>query len=72
MCIRDSIEVVLVAMLTISSPAEDPERLAESVEQHRLIARAIADREPEKARLAMRAVIDNGVDAARRVRRIPD
>ena len=66
------IEVVLVAMLTISSPAEDPERLAESVEQHRLIARAIADREPEKARLAMRAVIDNGVDAARRVRRIPD
>jgi len=66
------IEVVLVAMLTISSPAEDPERLAESVEQHRLIARAIADRDPEKARLAMRTVIDNGVDAARRVRRIPD
>lgn len=65
------IEVVLVAMLTISSPAEDPERLAESVEQHRRIARAIANGSPEEARLAMRAVIDNGVDAARRVRRMP-
>ena len=65
------IEVVLVAMLTISSPAEDPERLAESVEQHRSIAKAIEKRDPEAARLAMRAVIDNGVDAARRVRQMP-
>lgn len=60
------IEVVLVAMLTISSPADDPERLVESVEQHRRIARAIANRDPEEARLAMRAVIDNGVVAVRR------
>jgi DNA-binding FadR family transcriptional regulator len=65
------IEVVLVAMLTISSPAEDPERLAESVEQHRRIARAIANRDPDEARDAMRAVIDNGVDAVRRVQRNP-
>jgi DNA-binding FadR family transcriptional regulator len=65
------IEVVLVAMLTISSPAEEPERLAQSVEQHKRIARAIADSNPEEARLAMRAVIDNGVDAARRVNRMP-
>lgn len=69
--ISSLIEVVLVAMLTISSPADDPERLAASVEQHRRIARAIADRNPEEARLAMRAVIDNGVEAARRVSRIP-
>jgi DNA-binding FadR family transcriptional regulator len=66
------IEVVLVAMLTISSPAEDPERLAESVEQHRLIAKAIADRDPAEAHRAMRAVIDNGVDAVRRAKRMPD
>jgi DNA-binding FadR family transcriptional regulator len=65
------IEVVLVAMLTISSPADDPERLAESVEQHRRIAKAIADRDPDEARVAMRAVIDNGVDAARRSKRMP-
>ena len=65
------IEVVLVAMLTISSPAEDTERLAESVEQHQRVARAVAARDPEEARAAMRAVIDNGVDAARRVKRMP-
>jgi DNA-binding FadR family transcriptional regulator len=62
------IEVVLVAMLTISSPADDAERLVESVEQHRRIARAIANRDPEEARLAMRAVINNGVDAVRRAK----
>jgi DNA-binding FadR family transcriptional regulator len=62
------IEVVLVAMLTISSPADDPERLVASVEQHRRIARAIANRDPDEARVAMRVVIDDGVEAARRVK----
>lgn len=65
------IEVVVVAMLTISSPADDPELLAISVEQHKRVARAIANRDPDEARLAMRAVIDNGVNAARRVKRMP-
>ena len=65
------IEVVLVAMLTISSPAEDPQRLALSVAQHRRIARAIANRDPDDARLAMRIVIDNGVDAVRRADGMP-
>lgn len=65
------IEVVLVAMLTISSPAEDPQRLATSVAQHKRIAKAIANRDPDEARLAMRIVIDNGVDAARTAKRMP-
>lgn len=65
------IEVVLVAMLTISSPAENPQRLAVSVAQHRRIARAIANRDPDDARLAMRIVIDNGVDAVRRADGMP-
>lgn len=65
------IEVVVVAMLTISSPAEDSKLLAISVEQHKRVARAIANREPDEARQAMRAVIDNGVHAARRVKRMP-
>jgi DNA-binding FadR family transcriptional regulator len=66
------IEVVLVAMLTISSPAEEPQRLAISVAQHRRVARAIANHDPDEARLAMRIVIDNGVDAVRRVKGMPD
>ena len=65
------IEVVLVAMLTISSPAEDPQRLALSVAQHRRIAKAIANRDPDEARLAMRIVIDNGVDAVRNAGSMP-
>ncbi len=65
------IEVVLVAMLTISSPADEPKRLAISVAQHKRIAKAIADRNPDEARLAMRIVIDNGVDAARRAKHMP-
>jgi DNA-binding FadR family transcriptional regulator len=66
------IEVALVAMLTISSPAEDPQRLAVSVAQHKRVAKAIANRDPDEARLAMRIVIDNGVDAARRAKGMPD
>jgi DNA-binding FadR family transcriptional regulator len=59
------IEVVLVAMLTISSPADVPDRLAASVAQHRRISKAIAERNPDEARRAMREVIQNGLDNAR-------
>jgi DNA-binding FadR family transcriptional regulator len=60
------VELVLVAMLTISSPAEDSAELKNSVAQHRRIAKAIADEKPDEARRAMQAVIQNGIDAARR------
>ncbi|MEQ1769981.1 MAG: FadR/GntR family transcriptional regulator [Devosia sp.] len=60
------IEVVLVAMLTISSPAEEPDRLTRSVEEHRRIAKAIADGNAKAARAAMRSVIETGVNEARR------
>lgn len=56
------IEVALKALLTISSPAEDDQRLRESVADHRAIAEAIARRQPAVARAAMRAVIQTGVD----------
>ena len=51
------IEVALIAVLTISSPADDPQRLVRSVADHRAIADAIARRDPDGARAAMRAVI---------------
>lgn len=60
------VELVLVAMLTISSPADDSGELKTSVAQHRRIAQAIADQKPDEARRAMQAVIQNGIDAARR------
>lgn len=59
------IEVVLVAMLTRSSPADEPDRLEASVVQHRRIAKAIADGNPNDARAVMREVIENGLDNAR-------
>jgi len=65
------IEVVLVAMLRISSPADDNERLADSLEQHRRIMQAIADQDPEAARHAMHTVIADGVANARRVNEMP-
>jgi DNA-binding FadR family transcriptional regulator len=63
--ISSLIEVVLVAMLTVSSPADEPDRLAASVAQHRRIAKGIADRNPDAARRTMREVIQNGLDNAR-------
>lgn len=59
------IDVVLEAMLTISSPADNSRRLAASVEQHRRIARAIADRDAAEAKRVMQAVIQKGIDAIR-------
>ncbi|HEY9012326.1 MAG TPA: FadR/GntR family transcriptional regulator [Devosia sp.] len=55
------IEVALVAMLTISSPIEDPTRHAVSVATHRAIADAIARGDAEGARAAMREVIRQGI-----------
>jgi DNA-binding FadR family transcriptional regulator len=55
------IEVALVAMLTISSPVEDPKRLVASVSQHREIAEAIARRDAAGARRTMRQVIIEGM-----------
>lgn len=59
------IEVALVAMLTISSPAENAERLASSQAQHRAIVDAIAAQDPEAARKAMASVVQTGIDRAR-------
>lgn len=58
------IEVALVAMLTVSSPVENVERLARSVVQHRAIVEGIDARKPEAARAAMRAVVQQGIDRA--------
>ena len=58
------IEVALVALLTISSPADDPVRHLQSVAAHRAVADAIARRDTEAAREAMRAVVAAGVELA--------
>lgn len=55
------IEVALVAMLTISSPVESSRRLKNSVVKHRGIADAIERKDAEAARLAMAAVIEEGI-----------
>lgn len=59
------IEVALVALLTISSPVEEPLRHARSVAAHRRIADAIARRDSEAARSAMKAVVEEGIAGAR-------
>jgi DNA-binding FadR family transcriptional regulator len=63
------IEVALVQLLTITSPIEEPVRHARSVASHRAIADAIARRDPEAARAAMKAVVDEGITMARANRR---
>lgn len=55
------IEVALVALLTISSPADDPLRHQRSVAAHRAIADAIARRDADAARAAMRVVVEEGI-----------
>ena len=55
------IEVALVAALTSSSPADDAIRLARVVSDHRAIADAIARRDADAARAAMRVVVEEGV-----------
>jgi DNA-binding FadR family transcriptional regulator len=59
------IEVALVAMLTISSPVENTDRLLASVTQHRAIVAAIGGRDPDAARRAMAAVVQQGIDRSR-------
>lgn len=60
------IKVVLEAMLTISTPTDDGRSLKTVISQHRRIANAVANRDADEARLAMRAVVQNGIDSARR------
>lgn len=59
------IEVVLVAMLTISSPAESPTQLAISVVEHKQVADAIRLQDSAAARRAMQAVVQKGIDNSR-------
>jgi DNA-binding FadR family transcriptional regulator len=59
------IEVALVAMLTVSSPAENTTRLAQSVRQHRAIVDAIEARDASGARAAMQVVVQQGIDRSR-------
>jgi DNA-binding FadR family transcriptional regulator len=54
------IEVALVAMLRISSPAEEEARLAKSVAEHREVAKAIEASDVERARSAMHIVVRHG------------
>jgi DNA-binding FadR family transcriptional regulator len=57
------IEVALVEVLTSSHPVLNPDRHVKSVADHRAIADAIARRDREGARAAMRLVIRDGVAA---------
>jgi DNA-binding FadR family transcriptional regulator len=59
------IEVALDAMLSASSPIDDPQRFANSVRQHNAIVAAIASRDAEAARRSMRAVVQMGIDGVR-------
>ena len=63
------IEVALVALMTISSPVEEPKRLKGSVAAHRRIADAIARRDADAAREAMKGVVEEGIAGARAKRR---
>jgi DNA-binding FadR family transcriptional regulator len=63
------IEVALVALLTNSSPIDEPVGHARSVAAHRAIADAIARRAPEGARAAMKAVVEEGIVRGRAPRR---
>jgi DNA-binding FadR family transcriptional regulator len=59
------IEVALVAVLMVSQPVLDPPRLRLSVANHRRIADAIAARDSDGARSAMRQVLQDGLNALR-------
>ncbi|HEX4298355.1 MAG TPA: FadR/GntR family transcriptional regulator [Devosia sp.] len=59
------IEVALVAMLTMSSPVENRQRLALSVAHHRAIVAAIEAGDAATARVAMQRVVQKGIDGTR-------
>jgi DNA-binding FadR family transcriptional regulator len=63
------IEVALVALLTNSSPVDEPVGHARSVAAHRAIADAIARREGEVARAAMRVVVEEGISRGKAPKR---
>jgi len=63
------IEVALVALLTDSSPVDEPLGHARSVAAHRAIADAIARREAEAASAAMRGVVEEGMARGRAAQR---
>jgi DNA-binding FadR family transcriptional regulator len=56
------IEVALAETFTVSSPIPNTDLHEASVARHRAIADAIAARDPEAARAAMRRVIQQGID----------
>ena len=58
------VDVVLATAFTISSPVEDGEARAVTVDNHRRIAEAIGTRDKDGARAAMRIVIMEGFDRA--------
>lgn len=60
------IEVALIAMMTGSSPADEPLRLAKSIRQHRAIFEAIEAQDAVAAGEAMRTVVQLGIDRSRR------
>jgi DNA-binding FadR family transcriptional regulator len=54
------VELALTVAFTISSPVEDATAMVATVQSHARIAEAIRARDPEQARLAMKAVITEG------------
>jgi DNA-binding FadR family transcriptional regulator len=60
------IKVALAAVLRATSPTDDPERFARSVEWHRMIVDAIATHDAKTARAAMIVVIEDGLNNAAR------
>lgn len=54
------VEVALTAVFTISSPVNNKAKLDETAAAHGAIAQAIHDRDPDRARDTMRAVIRDG------------
>lgn len=58
------VELALTAVFTISSPVEDDAAMTATVDAHSRIAEAIRARDPDEARLAMKAVISEGFGRA--------
>ena len=62
------VELALTAAFTISSPIKDPTAMAATVKAHTRIAQAIQAGDPEEARVAMKAVISEGLDRQMKAR----
>jgi DNA-binding FadR family transcriptional regulator len=59
------IEVALVTMFAESSPVDDVDGPAQSAAQHRRIAEAIEEGDPDKARRSMQIVVQQGIERLR-------